>query len=600
MRRWWQRLAAWLRPERDEAPFVAHATGLTLAEVFRRFWPRMRPLRWWLLLSLCLLAIIPLIEIAEILLFQRLVDDVLVPAAGGEPLALLWATLLVLAVGYVGLNLLSGLVSAFDDYLATWISQRFLVDLRRDVFAHVLALPSHVHDHRRLGDVLSRLTTDIATVERFMVGHLTAGLGAVIRLVLLVGALFWLQWELALASLLAAPALALVSSRFARFAKDVSRERRRRGGSLASVTEESLANATLMQVYGAQDDAVAGYHRQNRAIADAELSGSKVRGVFLPLVDLIELAGILLVVGMGVWALSTDRLTLGGLLAFMTLLVQCYRPVQELSDLLPSLFSATAGIERVVELLDQEPPGDVPDARPLVVRGGEIRFEGVRATYPGGPRPALSGLDLLIPAGAAVAVTGASGSGKSTLVRLLTRQLAPDRGRVLIDDQDLAERTACSVRDQVSVVMQETLLLDASVRANIALARPDATEAEVRTAARTADADDFVTGLPEGYDTRVGQRGRLISGGQRQRLALARALLRGAPVMVLDEPTTGLDDAAAERFLQALLRVADGTHRTVLVMTHDPRVLPYVDRVVALGDLLAPSEPAGTATEPAP
>ena len=211
------RLAAALRADPEQSALVDVAAPLRLVEIGRRFWPRLRPLRGWLGLGVLLLVAAPAIAVAEALLYQRLVDDVLVPAAFGP--------LLTLALLYVGLNLLSGVVSGADDYLATWVSQRFLVDLRRDVFSHVLALPSAAHDRRRLGDTLTRLTSDVATVERFMVAQLSEGLGALIRLVLFVGALLWLEWQLTLASFVVAPLFWWISTRFARLTRDVSRER---------------------------------------------------------------------------------------------------------------------------------------------------------------------------------------------------------------------------------------------------------------------------------------------------------------------------------------------------------------------------------------
>ncbi len=577
----WQRLVALLRPEVDEAPVVEAARAMTVREVVRRFWPRLRPLRGWLLLSLLLVSAAPAIQVVEVLLFQRLVDDVLVPV---DP-----SPLLLLAALYVGLNLLSGVVDGCDDYLSTWISQKFLVTLRRDSFEHVLHLPAVTGDRRRMGDVLTRLTTDVSAVESFMVGQLTVGVGAVVRLVLFVGALFWLQWELALASMVVVPVFWWVSTAFARLTRDVSRERRRRGGSLTSLTEESLGNVALVQTYGREDQAVEAYHAQNKGIQSAELAASRVRSLFLPLVDLAELVGVLLVIGLGVWALHTDRLTLGGLLAFLTLLGQCYRPVRDLADLVPGLYSATAGVERIVELLDEPGPTDRDGAVPLRDGPGEVRLEGVTYRYPGAVRPALDHLDLTVRAGERVAVTGASGAGKSTLLRLVTRQVEPDAGRVLVDGQEIGAATVDSVRAAVTPVHQEQLMLDASVTDNIAFAVPGASAEQVRAAARAADAHDFIEALPQGYATRIGQRGRSLSGGQRQRIALARALLRDSRVLVLDEPTTGLDAGASRRFVETL--TSTDSDRTVIVLTHDPVVAAAMDRVIHL-DTPAREEPA--------
>ncbi len=502
MRRTWQRLVASLRPAVDEAPIVAAAGSLTVTDVVRRFWPRLRPLRGWLLLGMLLLAAAPAISVAEVMLFQRLVDDVLVPADVGP---LLW-----LALAYVGLNLLSGVVSGADDYLSTWISQRFLVGLRRDSFAHVLSLPAVTHDRRRLGDVLTRLTSDVAAVESFMVGQLAGGVGAALKLVFFVGALFWLQWELALASMVVVPVFWWVSRRFADFTRDVSRERRRRGGSLGSLTEESLSNAALVQAFGREEQAVADYHRQNRAIAGAELAGSRVRAFFLPLVDLAELIGVLLVIGLGVWSLATDRLTLGGLLAFLTLLMQCYGPVRELTDLVPSLFSATAGVERLVELLDEPAAHDRPGATALPARRrAPCALRGVTVHLPGGPDPGAGRPRPRDRSG------GAGRDRRGQRLRQVDRSPGCSPGSSTPTHGTGRDRRARrrrphrpSVRLAVATVLQEQLMLDASVRDNIAFARPDATLQRGRGWPRcTADAHAFVERLPQGYDTRIGQRG---------------------------------------------------------------------------------------------
>jgi ATP-binding cassette, subfamily B, bacterial len=570
----WDRAKASLRPEEDAAPIVEHAPGLTLRQVLVRFWPRLRPLRWWLVLAFLLLAAAPAIEVVEILLFQRLVDDVLVPAE--------WEPLVWLALVYLGLNLLSAVVGGFDDYLATWISQKFLLDLRTDVFRHVMSLPLHVHERRRLGDVMSRLTSDVAAVETFMIGHLANGIDATVRILFFVGALFYLDWALALGSLVVVPLFWWVSTKFASFVRRLSRERRRRSGSLSAITEEHLANGPLVQSYNREEDAVARYQRQNKAIFSAELASSRVRGVFLPLVDITELAGTLVVVAMGVWALETERLTLGGLLAFLTLLAQCYRPIRDLSGLLPSLYSATAGIERLVELLEEKPPQDRPGAHAAVAPRGDVRLENVTVRYPGASKPALEDVSLSFHPGEVVAVVGGSGAGKSTLARVLTRHLDVEGGRVTLDDEPVTDLTIASLREAVTVVLQETLLLDASVHDNIAFAKPGATRQEVRRAALAADADAFIGALPDGYDTRIGQRGRLLSGGQRQRLSIARALLRDSPVLVLDEPTTGLDPDTARRVLRPLRAAAKD--RTVVIVTHDPVALEIADRTVRLED----------------
>lgn len=358
---------------------------MTIPQIARRFWPEVRPLRWWILLKLVMSAALTGISLIEIALFARVVDDVLVPMDLGP---LTW-----IALAYVGLALLSGVLSGLKDYLSTWISAGFLLRLRTNVFRHVLGLPLEVHDRRRLGDVLARLTSDVSSVETFMVSALSRGVTALVTAVLYIGALFYIDPLLAAVSLVVVPVFWFVATAFSRYVKLSSREQRRRGGSLTAVAEEHLSNAPLVQAFNRQDDAVRRFHDQNAGIRDASLASSRVRSVFTPIVDLAELMGILLIIGMGAWALSSGRLTLGGLLAFLTLMAQLYSPLRSLASLMPSLFSASAGIERLVELLDEKPPAESPDAIALRDARGELTLTDVSMTYPRALRRAGSAHD---------------------------------------------------------------------------------------------------------------------------------------------------------------------------------------------------------------
>jgi ABC-type multidrug transport system fused ATPase/permease subunit len=332
--------------------------------------------------------------------------------------------------------------------------------------------------------------------------------------------------------------------------------------------------------------------REGEGVVDAELASARVSGVFSGLVALVEVAGVLAVVAFGTWAIQDERLTIGGLLAFLTYLTQLLRPIGDLSQLAASLLAASAGGERVLELLDRQPlVRERPGAVTLERVRGEIEFDEVTFAYPDVPEPVLRELSLSVSPGEVVALTGPSGCGKSTLARLLLRFADPQAGRVSLDGYDLRGLTLDSVRDNVALLLQETLLFDASVRDNIAFGRLDATEAEIEAAARAAGAHEFVSRLPDGYDTRVGQRGRRLSGGQRRRVEIARTLLRDVPVVVLDEPTTGLDDEAAAGLVDPLRALLRG--RSGLVITHDQRLLACADRVVRLGGGRA--DPAGRA-----
>jgi ATP-binding cassette subfamily B protein len=462
--------------------------------------------------------------------------------------------------------------------------------VRNRMLARIHQAPVEVIDRSRLGDLLTRLTSDARSVETLLLGGVVDGVGALARLFFFAGALLLLDWQLALVSFVVAPLFWWTSRRFGRRLKVVSRERRRRAGSMASVAEESVAMLPLVQLHGREREEQGRVDREGRAIVVAELAAARIRAAYPIVIDLIELVGLLAVIGLGTWALADGRLTLGGLLVFLTYLSQLYRPIRELGDLGVVLVSATAGVDRVIEVLDL-PVGLPERPDPVVVDPvhGIVQFEGVGFTYLGARQAAVSDLSFTVRPGRLTALTGSSGAGKSTAVRLVARLIDPEPGRVLLDGVDLRDMPVRQVRDSVAVLLQEAPILDASVRDNVAFARPDANDAQVWAALRSAGIDGVISALPEGLNSRVGRAGHSLSGGQRQRIALARALLVDARVLVLDEPTTGLDAPMAARLLDTLVELA--RERTVLIASHDERVLAAADEVLTLHAPSRISEP---------
>ncbi|MER6351567.1 ABC transporter ATP-binding protein [Streptomyces sp. NPDC001634] len=556
---------------------IRHAR-ISPSAAFRKFWPLVRVNRVAVLASALLLVVSAGCDTAAIGIVGVLTDDVLAPGDLGA----FWGP----AALWLGLAAAGAVASSAGSYLAGWTSEHFLLGLRDRVFQHLQQLPPDSLDRYGTGDLVSRLTGDIEAVETLVasapVELITSAVGALVFAV----AAFWTSWQLALITLVLAPVIWIGARVFGTLMRTATRAERDSNGRLATVLEESLANMPLVQAYGRQQAERSKLHREGRTWMRAGLRQIRLHSLYGPLGELIETLTVLAVLGAGAWQISEHHLSVGGLLSFAAYLGYLHPRLQELGELLVNASSATAASERLLEVLRTRPVAEPelrPDAPPLAepVRGA-VTFQGVGFCYPGSSRTVLHQVDLDIAPGLLVAVTGPSGAGKSTFGKLLLRFHEPSQGRILLDGRDISELDVDELRRHITLLPQDSMLFDGTVRDNIIYGRPDASEEEVLAAAAAADAHEFISGLAEGYDTPVGKRGGQLSGGQRRRIALARAMLRTAPVLILDEPSTGLDDASTARIMAPLRRLTTG--RTTFLITHDLRLTAQADLVLHLAE----------------
>lgn len=549
------------------------APTVPVRDLFARFWPYTRALRLALLTVVGLSVLAPVLQLATIWLFKVLVDQVLVPQD--------LSAFVPITGAYTGIILLAAGVAFCRSYLSRWVAQHFILALRTDLFAHLHSLSTDVLEGRQLGDLLARLTSDVRAIERLVVSGVTRSLNHGLRIVLFTGALLWLHWSLALVALAVLPLFGWAVQLFAKRIKTASRVARHYNGVMTSAAEESLGNAPLVQAYQRQATEVARFHEAGRQRLRARLDAARLQAGFAPLVDGLKLIGVLSVIGLGTWQIAAGRLTLGGLLAFVGYLSGLFTPVRGLAGLVTTVYAASAGAERISELLDSRSSVREADNALSIGRAdGHLSLERVSFCYPGATHKALDDVSLHISPGEVLALAGPSGAGKSTVARLIMRLHDPVDGHIRLDGHDTRELSLHSLRHNIAAVLQETLVFNGTISDNIAYGRAGASADDIRWAARAADVDSFVRHLPDGYDTRVGERGRKLSGGQRQRIAIARALIRDAPILLLDEPLAGLDPRTGARIAEPLRRLMTG--RTTLVIAHDPRTVEQADRVLEL------------------
>jgi ATP-binding cassette, subfamily B, bacterial len=491
----------------------------------------------------------------------------------------------VLALAALAVVLLAA-ARALTAYLSTvgfaLVGQRVLTEIRGDLFRHLQRLSLGFHSRARGGDLTVRVIGDVGLVKDVAVTAALPLLGNLLILVGMLGVMFWMNPRLALLASAILPLFWLRSVRLSRRIRDVSREQRRREGAMAATAAEALGSMRLVQSLSLEkvfDDTFAA---QNKKSLREGAKAKRLEARLERTVDVLIAVATALVLWYGARLVLDGALTPGDLLVFLAYLKSAFKPVRDFAKYTGRLAKASAAGERILELLDREPEiRDRAGAIRVERARGELRFEGVGFHYPDGSA-VLRGLDLEIPAGRSVALVGPSGIGKSTIAGLVLRLYDPTEGRILLDGHDLRDYTLESLRAQVGAVPQDATLFAVSIRDNIAFGAPGCTDAEIEAGARLANAHEFIRALPHGYDMVVGERGVSLSSGQRQRIALARAAVRRAPILILDEPTTGLDEVNERAVVTAIDQLARSA--TTLLITHDLRLAARADEVILLED----------------
>jgi ATP-binding cassette subfamily B protein len=491
--------------------------------------------------------------------------------------------LVTLGLAVAGAGVLRLILTVARRLVAGQVSLGVEYDLRTRLFGHLQSLELGFFDHNQTGQLMSRATVDLQAVRFFLGYGLVYILQSALTILLAAGAMLVLQPGLALISLIPVPFAIWVSVRYGQHARPAIQEVQQRIAELTADAEENISGVRVVKAFAREAHQRARFERSVGRVFDQAMVSARLQARYNPLIGFLPQLGLAAVLLIGGREVIDHTITVGQFGTFYLYLLMLLSPMQTLGQILGLAQRATASGARIFQLLDRAPRlVSAPDAPPLPPGHGHVRLEGVELRYEGAGHPALRDVTLDVPAGRTVALVGATGSGKTSLAGLLARLYDPTAGRVTIDGADLREVSVGSVREAVALVSDEPFLFSDTVHANIAYARPTATRAEVETAARRARADGFIRGLPDGYDTRVGERGLTLSGGQRQRLAIARALLADPRVLILDDATSSVDASTEQEIKRGLREVMAG--RTTFVIAHRLSTIALADEIAVLED----------------
>jgi ATP-binding cassette subfamily B protein len=498
--------------------------------------------------------------------------------AGQNKFAVLnFALLAVVVIAVVG-----AVSSYAEKYLTTSVGQWVMHDLRRTLYQHIHHLSLAEHDEKRTGDLISRVTSDIEAVQDFITSALLGLLVNVLTIGGMVAVMFYYNWRFALIALSIVPALFLVVFIFSKRIRAASRAMKKKESELVTIVQEVFSSIRVVKAFAREDYEQHRFEEQSLENVETALQARSLKAKLSPIVEVLAAIGTCLVLGYGAHLALAGQLSVGDLIIFLAYLSKMYKPMQVLSKMGDTVSRATVSYERIQEVLNTvSRVRDLP--RAVRARGfkGKIEFDRVSFSY-SKDRPILKELSFDIEPGHVAAFVGPSGAGKSTIISLIPRFYDPTAGSVQIDGFDIRKYTLQSLREQMSFVLQDTVLFRAPIWQNIAYGKPEAKRAEIVRAAEEANAHEFIEKMPEGYDTMVGERGVSLSGGQRQRIAIARAIIRNTPILLLDEPTSGLDAASEQLVFEALERLMKD--KTCVVIAHHLATIQRANIVFVVKD----------------
>jgi ABC-type multidrug transport system fused ATPase/permease subunit len=576
-------------PKNAKPLVAAGPADIGSREMFALIRELVRPYAGWLVIVFIAMLIETAMSLAAPWPLKVVIDSVL----GSRPLPDWLGGLRDFSVGdsKMGLALLAGMgvvliavvgaiATYIDNYYTESVGQWVANDLRIRIYDHLQRLSLSYFDKQQTGTMLSTITSDVATIQNFASSNTLNLLVDILTIFGVLGLMFWLNWDFALIAVAVTPFLLMFVSRFKKAVKKATHEVRLHQADIVSVVQEGLESVRVVKAFGreALEDSRLG--EVSHATVQAALNARRVKSLLSPIVSVVVACCTAVVLWRGASLILRDMMTVGGLTVFLAYLNKFFKPVQDLAKNTNAIAQATVALERIKRILDtDESIKDRPDAQTLETAKGSIAFQHVAFGYDPGA-PVLKDVSFAVEAGQKLGVVGTTGGGKSTVVGLIPRFYDADGGQVLIDGVDVMQYTKASLRSQVGFVLQDTVLFHGTIKSNIAYGREDASDAEIIEAAKSANAHDFISAMPHGYDTLVGDRGLTVSGGQRQRIGIARALIRNCPILILDEPTAALDTESERLVMEGLSKLMKG--RTVITIAHRLSTIRDADKIIVL------------------